>query len=256
MRKYCLFFFLCLPCLGSWDFKLSETDYVDVTDNSVLDLPDANWTISGWFKHESNTGSSLRSMVYLGDAAPYWCVYQNETSLATHGDKLDVQFKDTGGSFNRGYSDVLSPVTGQWYNIIVTRDGTTFRCYIDNAIQSSFTFTDVLIDDITLDADSEFGARNLTGTPDLYYDGKLAEFAKWDRLITADERADLQTLYPNAISRTSLSWYIPMYDDFNSDVGGLTITNQGAAADTGDHPSLSAGGSLITKITSQSRRRR
>lgn len=131
-------------------------------------------------------------------------------------------------STTRWATPTNSAPTGQWLNLIVTYDGGATTndpvIYIDNSSQS-LTETNAPSGSIVTNADAYvLGARG--GDSLRNFDGKLAEFAIWDRILTTGEIAALAKGYSPAFFFTSLVEYLPL-------IRSMVSYKNAAATDTG-----------------------
>jgi hypothetical protein len=124
-----------------------------------------------------------------------------------------------------GIWSITPPSNSVWHSLVLTYNGgattNTPVIYVDGA---SVTVTPVL---------AHFGSLDTTGTVFQIgnevggirnWDGSLAEFAVWDRLLTATEANRLGIGYSPAFFPTSRVEYIPMRIDNVGQAGTPTIT--------------------------------
>lgn len=133
-----------------------------------------------------------------------------------------------------------APPTGQWVQVVMTYDGSSIEndpvIYFNGSSQA---ITEVTKPNGTLDSGSlafTFGNRSAN---DRAFDGALAEFAQWSRILDAGEIATLATGYSPAFIMNGLRFYVPLIGKFSpeTDIKGLisgTVT--GAVADS--HPRI------------------
>jgi hypothetical protein len=192
-----------------------NTDTVDVSDDDVLDL-DGDFTISGWLKRSSGY-----------DAPNYDSVFQLASGQGTvgvflHGGKLDVNFSGT----------VMYPARADtaefwenWHHFILSRSGTSVTSYLDGELLITKTSSEVITGNSM--RWGQYAANTVR-------DGSYAEWAKWDRTLSSQERADLaDRIYaPDELDSTGQGWYIKMdADDYSEEWASLTITNNGSIPD-------------------------
>jgi hypothetical protein len=223
----------------SWVFN-STTDRVVLTDHAALTLPDATptpWSLAGWVKLASNVGSAAQQLcswnTYNTDPSFNLLIY--EATHATVPNQLECVMRGASGAISLTPSSTAPGTSTVWQHIAVVRkaDGSD-HLYRDGTSIFNQSATDTGV--INAAVDWFFGNRS-----DLARDlnGKLGEWAKWDRELTGTELTNLAVLNtgtkPETLS-TNLVWHVPMYDDFLEDIAGLTVTNTGATIDSSDHP--------------------
>lgn len=105
-----------------------------------------------------------------------------------------------------------------WHFVGMTRDATTWRGYIDN-VEQGVTFTD---NPVIPNFHVTFGAANLDyASLPRWSNAKVDEFGFWNKVLSAQERADL---YNNGSGQTmvEVESFIPT---FNSDIQGIVIAD-------------------------------
>jgi hypothetical protein len=224
----------------SWVFD-GVDDRVTYDDNAALTLPNSDWTVAGWVKITSNAGTSANYMLSWGNfgAAPSLNFLVYEASHATAANRLELH-PTTVAYFP---SDTGFGQSVIWQHVILERSSGALSVYVDNV---RFDDTDNFGADINVAGSWFFGCRS---TLIQFFPGKLAEWAKWDRVLTATERGELAGgAFPEDYT-TSLVWHSKMFDDFTEDIAGLTVTDTGAVTDSADHPIDRSGVGGVTKPT-------
>lgn len=227
----------------SWEFTASQSDYVSVADAAVLSVGNNAFSIAGWVKAKDLGASpTYHQIFHWGDylATPDWHLWINTAS-----DEPRMYIRDDDGSFINGMENTNDSTLTEdtWHHIIITKSAAgvaDWIMYVDNTqVDSVISGQDM--NTINVAEAWEWGRDE---TPN-YADIDLAEWAFWDgTLLTSTDRSDLQTKEPDNLTDAGTpTWYIPMYDDFNSDVGSLSITNNGATANSSNHPITPAGAS-------------
>lgn len=233
----------------------SGGDYFDVTDTSILSIPDDEWCMQVFIKRDQiSTDTSSWSSEYLFSnggfsSANTFHVYINHTDNS-------INAKLTGGSGEvfHANSSANACNSTNWICLHIQResDGDIYF-YRDNTAYSSEAFTQAQSATIDLASGFNVGRRGDANTA-RYYDGYLAEWAFWSgRSLDSGERASLIAGGGSVASdlSTSLNYYRPFESDLTTGSGTLSITNNGAAQDA-EHPSVGGGGggSAIAAISS------
>lgn len=168
----------------SYDFELSETDYMDVTVSDIGDTV----SISCWVKAESKPGTTMFFGGFFGSGGT-----QRRFSLQDNNSNiLAQQWGDTGSIGNGVGSGSIS--TRSWVNVVGSFGGLSSRtCYVDGVSsggENTTTCAAATIDNITI-------GRSGDSTPSNPFDGLIAEFACW--VGVALSLSDAQFLAAEAI---------------------------------------------------------
>jgi hypothetical protein len=142
----------------------------------------------------------------------------------------------TGLSFRERYG-TGDLATGSWQHFIVQStdgSGTNAECWVDGAIPGSTSTGDG-----SGSAESTAGTWSLGGavhadTENL--NGRLAEVAVWDRILTADERNALAKGHSPLFFRNGLRFYAPLIRDERAIIPGDGGTLDGTAVI--EHPRI------------------
>ena len=206
-------------------------DAVSLADNAALTLPDADWTISGWFKLTTITypaddprilqwGTSGANTIVLAFGTAGTDI--DKIYLSSQDADTTVITADPGGNFSADTN---------WHNIIVQRSSTTVTVYLDNSSIASVSNASY---DAVNNADSFYlGNGAALARP---FGGLMAEWAKWDVALDASQRASLVSGYSPSFFKTSLMWYVPMIREYIETKTGIVITNSGTIV--ADHPRI------------------
>lgn len=211
---------LCaVPAGGAFYFGTS-TQLVSVADNVALDLPNGEWTIA---LRGQETTRATSSRLYSRN--------RNDTA------NVIVFSLGTGGGINELYTEILSgsgadpgfPVSnataitsGNPFTVIVSRGSDGFvRVYINNTLTS--TSDNALTTSLDSAQPLILGNRDGGERP---FDGWIADFAQWNRLLTASERAAYHAGFSATCFPQSLTVYMPMIRDYNEIKAGIAVTNE------------------------------
>lgn len=154
-----------------------------VPDVSGLRLT-GSYTLLAWIKPYMVAAGNGSIVTKEGNYTGYW--------LYREGRRLYTGFKDgTTGPYKSHYSSaVLS--AGQWAFVASTWDGATSRLYLNGAEVSAKTLSGSLgsaTKPLTIGSTGS-GVDN----PGAYFDGTLAQVAVFDKVLTAQDLADLYTV--------------------------------------------------------------
>jgi concanavalin A-like lectin/glucanase superfamily protein len=226
MRKFLLILFLfCCSGLSVGNAYAAFTftnssNIVTLADNAALTIPNADWTIAGFFRSSSTT-----SPISGGQRVFTWESSTGENFLGT--------LKASGGSgTSLNTIQIYSSYPSSTFDFLIqpayTSD-TNWHSYI--AVRSSGTVT-LYLDGTSIGTDTlafgwdeattwKFGNRGDGARP---FVGDLAEWAKWDRALNAAEIAGLAARFsPNCFP--GFTWFTPMIADYNEIKAGIVVTN-------------------------------
>lgn len=228
---------LCvLPVQATWLFD-GTNDYVSLSLNSVFQLPDSDWSIYGRFKLSTNSVNPSFANIKLldidnGTGNSEYAIEITHVSGTTD----EVQFFADDNQIDTVIiTSTSSPLTSDtnWHHILAIRSGNTFTLYLDGSQVATAT-------NVNIDASSDmtdpllFGSESPSGI-DRWFPGELAEWAKWDRALNADEIAGLSKGFsPNCYPGTKM--YAPMIRNYTEVANGLAVTNSGSIIS--DHPRI------------------
>jgi hypothetical protein len=216
----------------AWQFD-GQDDYAALDDAPALGFPEGSWTVSGWVFRTDNAGASYQSLVswgvYNAENSFNWGI--PETDAPLYASQLGYRLRDADDMPTYAYSGVTMPV-GAWHHVLLYRSGSkTFRQYVDGVLHGSSTRSGFWYidrpDALVFAAQSDLAA----GT---FFPGMLAEWAKWDRLLSAAEITVLAAGKTPDWLAQGLAWYLPMRDKPVELVRGIPVKLIGAQV--ADHP--------------------
>lgn len=216
----------------AWLFG-GTSDYITITDNAALTIPDGDWTVAGWVKLTSNVGSNRHVLFDTFAGGITW--FELMIGQASHSIADDIRFDsadDDGTALITTSTSNPFANNTNWTHIIVQRSGTTVTIYINNSSVASAT-------NASYDASNGGNwvmGRWADGSAGGYLNGALAEWAKWDRALNADERAALMNGFSPLYFLNSLKWYAPMIREYRELKEGILVTNVGTVAT--EHPRI------------------
>ncbi len=220
----------------AWNFD-EVNDEVQITDDAVLTLPDGDWSVGGWIKLTDNTGTQSQYFMSWGafSAAPSfnWLVY--EASHATFANRLELLTEDSGAAA----MDVVPASTDvgtstAWQHLIAVRTGVATITVYRNGASFGSAFNSGY-DAVDVSGNLYLGTRSSSPT-DRWFGGDMAEWAKWDRALSADEITALAAGYVPDFFPTPV-WHCRMFGGvYQERMVPLTVSNTGSTA--ADHPPL------------------
>ena len=237
----------------AWHFD-ETNDYVLINDNTALNLPTDDWTVAGLVKPVTG-GSGFKYFMSWGtvDGHPSFTLYLYDSSHSTPGKTRAVTWSNRITPSEEGLDiltaqDIITFDTWQHY-LVEWENGYGGRLFIDGVEVGNDTLSTSMDNVINVSGDFYVGARSDLNV-DRYFGGDMAEWGKWDRLLSADEKQALVNRFAPGHFTNSLIWYCPMIRDYTEVVGGLTVTNNGSTI--ADHPPMIYPKSAIVPVPLQS----
>jgi len=189
-----------------------------------MNLPDSDWTIAG--KIRNNVSSGLDGGYYEGTGSSGATI-----AIGTFADgKVFVFLADDDGTEIYVESATTPLNNTNQHALIVERSGTTITLYVDGV--SVANASDAGLDALTLNATNRFGMYN--DGSNHFLNGVLADFAKWNRTLSASDKTAYSTYSSNCFP--GAAWLPPMIRDYNEIVAGIAVTNNGSTVTA--HPRL------------------
>ncbi|MBN2024955.1 MAG: LamG domain-containing protein [Pirellulales bacterium] len=217
--------------------SFNEIDqYLSIADNAALTLPDADWTLAGWMKPDSLAGAASQFVLSWNhfNYLPSLNWWFREASYPGEAGKIKFRLKDTAEQL-----EVMSPTavitTTDWHHLCLVRSSYTFTQYVDGVAAGQGVLSKM--DDINPSVPWLFGAVS-EFDPNSYFGGRLAEWAKWNRALSADERAALAAGAASSFFPLGLVWRMPMKTDSRETLAGLTVTD--ASGGLAGHPPIAS----------------
>ncbi|MDD3536421.1 MAG: LamG domain-containing protein [Candidatus Cloacimonetes bacterium] len=178
---------------GAYHFVAAQQNYIQVPDDPQLRITN-NLSISIWVKHSATSGI-FEDIVMKGNDS-YGFQFNNNTN------EVLFHLKHAAGSW-KNLNSLYVPVTGEWFHIAGTYDGSTQRVYI-NGIQTN-----------TANWSGEIGINmqpldfgRMVASDNAWYNGDLDDFRIYNRVLSAAEILALyngQENYVSAPSNVSLT---------------------------------------------------
>jgi hypothetical protein len=155
-------------------------DYIDCSNNSVLDINQKQQTISFWFKTtQTSFGAYGTYLVSKIGTVRKWtyCLMMVPTGK--------IQFQRDDGTNNPGITTALSYNDGKWYNATVTNDG-TIRIYINGVFVVSGT--DTTVGSTSNNNPLWIGSNGSNGGyTSAYFNGNISNVQIYNRALSATE---------------------------------------------------------------------
>jgi hypothetical protein len=206
-------------------------DYATIAPDAALAMGEGDWTLAGWVRVTSNAGSAY--MYFLSwnalSAVNSCNWYFNEMGIAD-ANKLRFFIRDSEGNLAEGMSSGTPGASDAWQHLLLRRSGGSIAQFVNGAADGAgYTGPFAKVES---DQTLHLGGRNDLD-PNRFFNGAMAEWAKWDRALSAGEIAALVSGAAPGNIPTGLAWHLPMLD-YRPRIAGLTIANHGGTLV--DHP--------------------
>ncbi|MDD4082385.1 MAG: alkaline phosphatase family protein, partial [Sphaerochaetaceae bacterium] len=181
---------------GTFDFDFGATGvctddcYFIVPDNADLTL-DPQSTFSAWVYMDSGAFIDDYKILNQGYAAS--ALYYNWGFTEDSAGPGKVRFRYNSGTAQSLYSDSNLPFDS-WHHVALVRDGTALTFYLDGVADGTRTMNTALAIDPVTDfwiGDEGSATHSVTSEG---WNGKIDEFAYWDRNLSAQEIASYYSL--------------------------------------------------------------
>ena len=208
---------------GSALFVASNTDYIEVGNDSSLQFGTGDFSISAWIKRGS-VGAIHQIVGYGDDDGIHWY-------LGYHSDnKLRFRTDDTSTDTNTYSSSTVADTN--WHHISVTcdRDGDT-KFYIDGSLDNT---TDHSPSSLTLTHASDgflIGTRNTGGSYTQHFEGNICQVGIWQGALTQEKiQSVMEKTFEelDATEKSSLGAEIISNGTFDSNTTGWASTSTNA----------------------------
>lgn len=139
---------------------------------------------------------------------------------------------------NIAAANTISPALNVWQHVCGVFTTNSFRSvYLDGGNRVDDT---TLINPTTSDIKAIYVGCQLIGSPQSFFNGRIAEVGIWNAALTASEIAGLaKGMTCDKIRPQSLVFYAPLVRNLMDAKGGLTITNNNSAT-IATHPRVYA----------------
>jgi len=187
----------------AWMFN-GQGDHAALSPCASLLLGPAG-TIAGWARRPDSSGVGADYLLSAGNygAASSWYLNWNRASQYPY-EKFRMTLRDAASHVVATYAS--APLSeGPWHHVAVVWDPSVMRYYFNGALDPA----SVPMIGITLPFDpaTPMSVGRLGAA---YFTGSLAEFAKWNRVLSAAEVALLARGVTAERIPAGLAWYLPM----------------------------------------------
>ena len=157
-------------------FNLDGSGYAEVADDTDLDFGTGDFTLECWAQYDFlNQGSGFNVLVSNGSMSSSG----SGLSLGSSITKFEVRL-NAGTAITKSFGTDNMTI-GNWYHLVVTREGTRLKTYRDTTIKSSSIIASVNVD---TSLPVRIG-RDTTTTR--FYQNLISDVRLYDRALTSDE---------------------------------------------------------------------
>lgn len=161
-------------------------DYVNLNNNSTpLLSATGDWTISTWVKPDTTSEKTI--------FAQYVATVGNGRMLlrisASNPDKFELFLGNDATESSVNVDSRTSITTGEWYHVLVQREGKTFSMYINGKYEAGTTDsgTRSILQAGNIIGGRTSGAGSYSAALTAYFDGTIDEFKAYNYALTSDE---------------------------------------------------------------------
>jgi subtilisin family serine protease len=168
-------------------------DYIDVSDNDLLDFDDGdNYSIGFWIKHSENLTDGKYRRFLQKAATPPLTGY----NFAVEGSTDKVVFWARDGVTPKSIGSGTTFTDGVWHHVVGIRNGSNAYLYVDGVLENS---TDSFISgNLSNNASFIIGHKTFDWPDAEFFKGSLDEIVIFRRALSADE---VKALYDNTANR-------------------------------------------------------
>ena len=214
------------------------SDYATMADNAALTMT-LPWTVGGWIHYPTSGRFIPRQILYWGTSAgpasgPLF-VLDLEPESGGNTNKLFCVCRDADSDTVVLASTTAIGLVSGWQHVLVRGEtGGTIRIYlngVEDADNTNAAFGDINCDRVM---DNGYYSPMLWGLYYCYWDGGMAEWAKWDVDLTTEQITALANGVRPPEVGTRPAWYVPMLGGLEEEIAGLAVTNNGTTVS--EHP--------------------
>lgn len=158
-----------------------------ITEQTPQDLSIANvWSVASWVKF-AGTANDQKIQV-LGDVNGINSI--DVSTVISSGNRFEIRSDDFNSSGRKVYTTGATYVTGTWYHLTVTWDGTNYLVYVDGTLDVPFSFVpNLAMVQTNTNRPAYIGVHSNLGQG--FLDGRVFSSSVWDVALGASEIADL-----------------------------------------------------------------
>ncbi|MFZ4436149.1 MAG: LamG-like jellyroll fold domain-containing protein [Flavobacterium psychrophilum] len=191
---------------SAYNFVKANNNYITM-NNTVGNFGTSDFSISAWYSSTDNISSHIINKRFSQSWGNYWELT-----------KFLFGINDTNNNSNYNFiNNNQAQSTNTWYNITITRNGTSLKYYINGLLYQTITTT--VINNISNTSNLVIGAvlTPLTGVLQSH-DGKIDDIGIWNRALTQQEVTQL-------FNQNQCITNITVTDTLIINVGQLSYTN-------------------------------
>lgn len=214
----------------AWRFD-GQSDYAIIANHDALSLS-ANGSFGGWVYRTDDAGTGVDYVWMRGiyGGSPSWYLTWPQVG-ASYARRLRLAIRDGDGRYVYLYANDISP-GGAWHHVIFAWNSDVLRCFLNGVLQAATAGLSHSVLPINPSGSPLYIARDTAGYE--RFPGYLAEWALWDRTLSAGEIAVLAAGKTPDWLAQGLAWYLPMRDKPVELVRGIPTKLIGAREI--DHP--------------------
>ena len=216
-----------------FDFDASSNDYIEVANNSSLQITD-NLTLSCWINADNvSATNSIIDKFFDGSDRSYMLRLQSS--------RIRISLGNTDGSSSVNYQSTSTLSNNIWYHIVTTFSSADneVKIYINGSLDSTHSKTDLI-------SSNNGELRIGTGYNLLnYFDGKISNCAVFNTALPATGTESVASLYnygtpPNIASYSNLQAWWELDASATFDGSNFSIPDASSNSNTGTSSGMTA----------------
>lgn len=236
------------PVHASGVFVRADSDYLSLADGSWATLSTnstvTGWTISCWIKVTALNGTGVFHHYWtFTDGTNYRRLTTPESG--TGGDQINLYYRLNESLSGQTYDDTwnTAPSTSVWSHFVITASyssNNVYHKFYRNGVNTHSPNGIYLAGGVALDPTAIYIGAQDGSTFGL--NGKIAEIAKWNRVLSQAEIDKLAGSNGETARRAidletpaTYTMYLPLYSNA-TEASSISVTNNGVTFDTEDDP--------------------
>lgn len=165
----------------SW-FSNGISQYTNIENSSRVRYEDEDHAYGVWFRRSGNSNAASNTGALFGqsEGANYRNLLLVRDSDHASANLIESFVRDASGT-SLTLSSTTTVTNGEWYHVVVNKNGNTLELYVDGALEDSGDVSSI----VASDPGTVFSLLGYSGSS--FLQGYIAEFFKYGRALTTAE---------------------------------------------------------------------